>query len=105
MEQVTGSLKSRAESDGTTAFLADATLYLEYFSLVTIAWQWLRQMTAAIRGLSAAPSKANVRFYEGKLVTGRYFFRYELPKTKAMVTRLLDTDHLLIDMDPALFND
>ena len=105
LEQVTASLTSRAESDGTAAFLADATLYLEYFSLVAIAWQWLRQMTAAIRGLSATPSKADVRFYEGKQVTGRYFFHYELPKTKALVTRLLDTDHLLIDMDPALFID
>jgi len=105
LKQVTDRLRSRAESDGTAAFLADATLYLEYFSLVAIAWQWLRQMTAASRGLLSAPSKADARFYEGKQVTGRYFFHYELPKTKALVTRLLDADHLTMEMDPSLFND
>ena len=105
LKQVTNRLRSRAESDGTAAFLADATLYLEYFSLVAIAWQWLRQMTAASRGLLSAPSKADARFYEGKQVTGRYFFHYELPKTKALVTRLLDADPLTMEMDPSLFND
>ena len=80
--EVTETLTSRAASNGTAVYLADATLYLEYFSLVTVAWQWLLQMIAADQRLSANLSKSEKRFYEGKWHTGRYYFHYELPKTR-----------------------
>jgi hypothetical protein len=34
-------------------YLADATLYLELFSIVTIAWQWLLQALRAIEAQGA----------------------------------------------------
>ena len=33
-------------------FLADATLYLEYTGIITIAWQWLLQATASETALA-----------------------------------------------------
>jgi butyryl-CoA dehydrogenase len=103
--QVTDTLRARAAEEGIAVYLADATLYLEYFSLVAVAWQWLRQVTAAARGLEGKPSKSDSNFYNGKFFSARYFFHYELPKTKALVTRLLDTDTVTLDMDPAFFQD
>ncbi len=103
--EVTETLTSRAASNGTAVYLADATLYLEYFSLVTVAWQWLLQMIAADQRLSANLSKSEKRFYEGKWHTGRYYFHYELPKTRALIERLLDTDPITLEMDPACFAD
>jgi butyryl-CoA dehydrogenase len=103
--QVTDTLRARAAEEGIAVYLADATLYLEHFSLVAVAWQWLRQVTAAARGLVGKPSKSDRNFYNGKFFSARYFFHYELPKTKALVTRLLDTDTVTLDMDPAFFQD
>ena len=103
--EVTTTLKARADDQGIAVYLADATLYLEYFSLVSIAWQWLKQATVASRALADRPSKADVKFYNGKLFAARYFFHYELPKTQGLVTRLLDTDTLTLDMDPEYFSD
>ena len=103
--QVTDALRARAVSEGIAVYLADATLYLEYFSLVAVAWQWLRQVMAADRGLAGKPSKSDTNFYNGKLFSARYFFHYELPKTKALVARLLDTDTVTLDMDPLYFQD
>ncbi len=105
LAQVTAALQTRAADRGMAVYLSDATLYLEYFSLVAVAWQWLRQTTAAAQGLAGKPSKSDVNFYNGKFFSARYFFQYELPKTKGLVTRLLDTDTVTLDMDPAFFQD
>jgi alkylation response protein AidB-like acyl-CoA dehydrogenase len=105
LQRITAHLKSRAEKDGTRAFLADATLYLDYFSLITIAWQWLLQATAACKALAGSPSKANINFYQGKLFTARYFFLYELPKAAGFARRLMDSDTLTLDMKGEYFAD
>ncbi|MCF6329402.1 MAG: acyl-CoA dehydrogenase, partial [Henriciella sp.] len=73
--------------------LANATIYLDAFGHVVIAWMWLLQANAAVKGLSGS-SAADTDFYTGKLKAGGFFFRYELPKTKAqfdLVAALDDT--------------
>ncbi|MAO82016.1 MAG: acyl-CoA dehydrogenase [Nocardioides sp.] len=73
--------------------LANATIYLDAFGHVVIAWIWLWQAVSAARALPAA-SEADVAFYRGKTSTCRYFFRYELPKVFAqfeLVAALDDT--------------
>ena len=55
--------------------LADATLYLEFFGIVTLAWQWLRQATVAQAALPAAQGD-DAAFYHGKLMAARYFYEY-----------------------------
>ncbi len=62
--------------------LANATIYLDAFGHVVIAWMWLLQANSAVNGLSDG-DKADVDFYTGKLKASGFFFRYELPKTKA----------------------
>ncbi|ARK10174.1 acyl-CoA dehydrogenase [Fibrella sp. ES10-3-2-2] len=78
-------------------FLADATLYLEFFGIVTLAWQWLRQATVAQAALPTAQGD-NQAFYNGKLMAARYFYEYELVKTLSLAQRLQSTDHLTLDM-------
>jgi alkylation response protein AidB-like acyl-CoA dehydrogenase len=53
--------------------LANATVYLEAFGHVVVAWMWLEQAMAA-------HGKAG-EFYDGKRQACRYFFRWELPRT------------------------
>jgi len=80
-----------------TIFLADATLYLEFFGIVTLAWQWLRQATVAQVALPTAQGDDQA-FYNGKLMAARYFYEYELVKTLSLAQRLQSTDHLTLDM-------
>jgi len=105
LRELTGMLAKRAESQGMDAYLSDATLYLEYFSLITIAWQWLLQATAAAKGLEGKCSKSNTRFYKGKIHTARYFFHYELPKTMGLAVRLREEAFLTLEMDTEYFAD
>lgn len=105
LEKITADLKSLGEAEGNRTMLADATLYLDYFSLITIAWQWLVQSIAAVKGLAGNPSKTNANFYQGKLMTARYFFHYELPKTDAFAKRLAERDPITLVMEKELFAD
>jgi alkylation response protein AidB-like acyl-CoA dehydrogenase len=86
-------------------FLADATLYLELFGLVAIAWQWLKQALAAQKGLAAGTGGEMADFYQGKLMTMRYFFHYELVKAAGLHARLLEDDGLTVAMTDGLFAD
>jgi alkylation response protein AidB-like acyl-CoA dehydrogenase len=83
----------------TENFLADATLYLELFSIVAIAWQWLKQGIVATRSIEASSGESDKAFYSGKLVTMKYFFHYELPKTKGLLERLSENDGLTVNFD------
>jgi butyryl-CoA dehydrogenase len=105
LQEVTRHLVSVAGKEGPEAFLADATLYLEFFGIVTIAWQWLLQGIAVQKALNNSPKKKDVNFYEGKMLTLRYFFGYELPKTAGLIKRLQDDDRLTVEMQPDFFND
>jgi len=105
LKTVTEELVKVAIQQGPERFLADATLYLEFFGIVTIAWQWLLQGVAIEKALSEKRSRSDRNFYQGKMFTLRFFFEYELPKTLALEKRLLNPDGLSIDMDPLFFND
>ncbi len=90
-------------SQDTEVFLSDATLYLEFFGLVTIGWQWLSMALVAQRNLADATSQADIYFYNGKLATARYYFEYELVKVASLSARLTSTDTVTIDMDANWF--
>jgi len=105
LQDATQHLITIAQQQGPEAFLADATLYLEFFSIVTIAWQWLLQGLAVQKALNNGAKKADQNFYQGKMFTLRYFFAYELPKTLGLAKRLLDADRLTVDMQTGFFND
>ncbi|MEZ4901495.1 MAG: acyl-CoA dehydrogenase C-terminal domain-containing protein [Spirosomataceae bacterium] len=85
----------------TEIFLADATLYLEFLGITTIAWQWLKQATQAQKALKNSKDEEN--FYQGKVTTARYFFEYELVKTLALSKRLLSSHAISIEMQTAWF--
>ncbi len=105
LQDVTRHLLSIARQQGSEAFLADATLYLEFFGIVTIAWQWLLQGIAAQKASKNGARKKDINFYEGKMFTLRYFFGYELPKTLGLAKRLMDDDRLTVEMQADYFND
>ena len=105
LNQVTWHLVGLAQSDGPERFLADATVYLEFFGIITIAWQWLVQSIAAHQALQHTDcSQANANFYRGKLYVLRYFFGYELPKAYGLADTLMNSDGLTVEMDAKFLN-
>ncbi len=74
--------------DPTTA-LANATPYMEAFGHIVVAWLWLEQVVA-IDG-------AEGDFYAAKLNTARFFYAHELPRARADLRVLADSDRLALD--------
>jgi len=105
LQQVTAYLMGVQKKEAPEVFLADATLYLEFFGIISVAWQWLLQATAVIKGVGNSPSAAEANFYNGKLFAFRFFFEYELPKIQGMAPRLMHADGLTVEITPDLFSD
>ncbi|MEW6351277.1 MAG: acyl-CoA dehydrogenase [Thermodesulfobacteriota bacterium] len=105
LQMVTFHLAQFALRGEVEVFLADATLYLEFFGLIAVGWQWLLQGIAAQRGLDRDVSAQDRSFYEGKLLTMRYYFHYELPKIAGLCERLMEADGLTVSMDKEAFTD
>jgi alkylation response protein AidB-like acyl-CoA dehydrogenase len=104
LKSITAKVYENARETSPEVLLADATLFLDYFSTVTIAWMWLKQGIVAAKALenNADLSADDTIFYESKLATMRYYFEYELPKTKALETQLLNFDKLTVELDTAI---
>ena len=105
LQTVTRHLLSLAGTKGPEIFLADATLYLEYFGIITIAWQWLLQGIAICKALENNPKKGDLNFYNGKMMTFKFFYAYELPKITGLEKRLLEDDPVTVEMKTEYFND
>ena len=76
--------------------LANATLFLDAFGTVVVAWLWLWQASVAKQASPDAGSSEET-FYNGKIAAAQYFFRYELSKvfnTLELVASLDDTCEL-----------
>jgi len=105
LTRVTSHLLGIAKDKGPDFFLADATLYLEFFGIISIAWQWLLQAIAIRKALEKELSEAENNFYQGKFCAFRYFFSYELPKIEGLAGRLMNSDGLTVEMAEAWFFD
>jgi butyryl-CoA dehydrogenase len=105
LKEVTAHLLDVAVKQGPEIFLADATVYLEFFGIISVAWQWLLQGITIQKGLESSPSESEADFLQGKLYTMRFFFAYELPKTGALAETLLDVDGLTVEMKTNHFSD
>lgn len=77
-------------------FLADATIFMEMVSTIIIGHQWLMMGLVSYKAMSDPESTRN-EFYRSKWQTMRFFYKYELPKTKASLETLLHHDKLTID--------
>jgi len=105
LEKVGGFLLTAFGEKGVEVYLSDATVFLEFYSRIVIAWQWLLQGIASQKALSGNCTQKEKCFYKGKLFTMNYFFRYELPKAYGLATRLMDKDNLTVEMTPEYFKD
>ncbi|QIP13451.1 acyl-CoA dehydrogenase [Spirosoma aureum] len=96
-QDVVMSLMPYAIKGDTERYLSDATLFLELFGIIVVAWQWLKQAIVARQALlTQNPQGDDLAFFEGKIHTMKFFFHYEVPKTLGLATRLKDPEVLTI---------
>ena len=77
MQSTIQKLGGQLQQQGPDIALANASAFLSLAGHVVVAWLWLWQASAAMKGLQ---SDSNNAFYQGKLHACRFFFRWELPK-------------------------
>jgi len=77
-------------------YLADATIFMEMVSTIVIAHQWLKIAIVSQEAIDTENKTNDVSFYESKIHTMKFFYKYELPKTKASLESLIHTDKLTI---------
>ena len=59
-------------------FLSDANLFMEFLSHVVIGWLWLDIAVNAQRNILGGDQTYSKTFYESKIHTMKFYFKYEL---------------------------
>ena len=78
-------------------YLADANLFMELSGIIMLGWQWLKQATVAQKTIHAGDkSNQTIDFYESKMETMKFFFKYELPKYISLSNTLMNPEMLTI---------
>jgi len=101
--KITDNLLATATKSKKEIVFSDANLYMEMFALINIAWQWLKQGVVAqlkLNEFNTTPDET--KFYKSKLHSMKFFFHYELIKTKTLSARLRDNEVLTVMQDEDL---
>lgn len=77
-------------------FLSDATIYMEMMSTIVVAWQWLKMASVAKERLVVSDGDHTTEFYESKIHTMKFFFKYELTKVDSLASILESEDVLTL---------
>lgn len=86
-------------SEDANLILANASIYLEAFGHMVVAWIWLEQALLSI----GKSDSHEANFYAGKLQACRFFFHYELPKVHPQLDLLANLDTTTLEMQDAWF--
>lgn len=98
-QKVIGHLLQFAAQGKFERFTADATVFMDFFSNITIAWQWLKMATSASKALSDNTGTQKAEFYQAKIHTMKFYYKYELPKTLSAAYTLVAEDELTIQKE------
>ncbi len=97
LQKVTMHLMGIAMKGDHELFLADATLYMEMFGIISVAWAWLKQGIVAKNAMITKNQEGEeLAFYESKIQTMKFFYHYEVVKTLGLAARLTDNEVLTL---------
>ncbi len=101
-QKVLGHLMPFAMKGNYERYLADANLFMEYLSIVVLGWLWLEMAIDAKSKLSNTDKKYSETFYESKIHTMKFYFKYEVPKTNSLAESLMSDEVVTIKNDKEL---
>ena len=102
-QKVIAYLMPNALSGNYERFLADATIFMDFFSTIVIGWQWLKTAVAAQVALDNSNTTQTSSFYEGKIHTMKFYYLYEMTKTKSLAKIIMNDEQLTITATKDLF--
>ncbi|MCG2459728.1 acyl-CoA dehydrogenase [Flavobacteriaceae bacterium F89] len=83
-------------------FLSDATVFMEFLGNIIIGWLWLDMAIKAQDALRQQDPTYTKDFYDGKIHAMKFYFKYEIPKTKALADILMNSEVLTLRKDVGL---
>ena len=86
--------------------LANATVYLDMFGRIVMAWIWLKQAVVATQQLQADESnlaESERNFYKGKIHATQYCIEWELPQTVHQTELLMANNTTCFEMQDDYF--
>jgi butyryl-CoA dehydrogenase len=98
-QKVLGHLMPFAMKGNHERYLADANLFMEFMSIVVLGWLWLEMAVDASDQLRNTDRKYSEVFYESKIHTMKFYFKYEVPKTNSLAESLMSDEVLTIKQD------
>jgi len=96
LEETLMHLLQFAMSGNHERYISDATIFMEFMSNVLIGWQWLKMATCAKTALVTGSTTQSNDFYESKIHTMKFFYKYELSKNVGLKETLMHSDSLTI---------
>lgn len=90
-------LQQFAKQGEVEKYLADANLFMELSGIITLGWQWLKMGIVAQKALSINDSSGqSIAFYESKIETMKFYYKYELPKYISVSNTLQNSEMITI---------
>ena len=77
-------------------YLSDATIFMEFLGTIVVGWQWLKMAVVSKNAMLAGQTDYPESFYESKIHTMQFYFKYEMPKTAALAETLMDEEVLTV---------
>ena len=88
--EVLGHLIPMAMKGEVEMFLSDATVYMEFFSNIVVAWLWMKM------AVKAQEQGADTDFLRAKIHTMKFFYQYELANNLSLAKILRSAERLTL---------
>ncbi len=102
-QKVVQSLMGFAMKGDYERFLSDATVFMEFFGNITVAWLWLDMARSAQSALVGGDTTFTNDFYNAKIHAMKFYFKYELSKTTSLAEVLTNKEVLTVPTDTKIF--
>jgi alkylation response protein AidB-like acyl-CoA dehydrogenase len=83
-------------------FLADATIFMDMASTLVVGYEWLKMAVAAKQAIVTGSGSFDAAFYESKIHTMKFYFKYELPTVDLCLQIMMCEDELTIIREDVL---
>lgn len=97
VQQVLGQLMPIAQKGDFERYLSDATIFMDFFGTILVGWQWLKIAEAASTNMNNGAHETT--FLAGKIHTMKFFYKYEMSRTKGLAKTIVDELKLTLDFD------
>ena len=97
--EITTYLTGFAKEGNYKRFLADATVFMEFFGTLVMGWLWLDLAVSSFEKMNSIESGFSEDFYKSKVNTMKFFFKYEMTTLPGLAETLKNGDMTTMEND------